>query len=258
MPAPSSSRARSRSASSSSAASKTPPAEAPLAAEVLSRPGPFGVAVAASGAPPWHYWPAVALAALLSGLSYALLLRPGVELAAAEARAAGQAAQFTPPWLTHIGNAFGNVFLTVVTFGVMWGLGRLAVRTSEASAPAVPVPQVFAATFTLPIMLSVLVLAVIFLTPASAWALDVARVDAAQGQPLLLQRAALIAGARTPAALALILASLLGTAAQCVLAARALRPLTPRAGWAALWPLLPALGLQLLGLAPLLLARAGS
>ncbi|MDO4245821.1 MAG: hypothetical protein Q4C89_07355 [Deinococcus sp.] len=251
MPASSSSRTRSR---------PTPPPapEAPLAAEVLSRPGPFGAAVAASGVPPWHYWPAVALAALLSGLSYALLLRPGVNLAAEAARAGGQAAQFTPPLLTHVGNAFGNVFLTVLTFGVMWGLGRLATRTAASPAAAVPVAQVFAATFTLPILLNVLVLALVFLTPAAAWALDAGQVAAAQGQPLLLQRAALAAAAQTPAALALIAASLLGTVAQCVLAARALRGLTPRAVWVGLLALLPALGLQLLGLAPLLLARAAS
>lgn len=250
MPASSSSRTRSR-------PKPPPPPEAPLAAEVLSRPGPFGAAVAASGVPPWHYWPAVALAALLSGLSYALLLRPGVNLAAEAARAGGQAAQFTPPLLTHVGNAFGNVFLTVLTFGVMWGLGRLATKAASPS-PAVPVPQVFAATFTLPILLNVLVLALIFLTPATAWALDAGQVAAAQGQPLLLQRAALAAAAQTPAALALIAASLLGTAAQCVLAVRALRGLTPRAVWVGLLALLPALGLQLLGLAPLLLARAAS
>lgn len=250
MPASSSSRTRSR-------PKPPPPPEAPLAAEVLSRPGPFGAAVAASGVPPWHYWPAVALAALLSGLSYALLLRPGVNLAAEAARAGGQAAQFTPPLLTHVGNAFGNVFLMVLTFGVMWGLGRLATKAASPSS-AVPVPQVFAATFTLPILLNVLVLALIFLTPAAAWALDAGQVAAAQGQPLLLQRAALAAAAQTPAALALIAASLLGTAAQCVLAVQALRGLTPRAVWVGLLALLPALGLQLLGLAPLLLARAAS
>ena len=235
---------------------------------MLTRPVPFGEAAVRSGA--GVYWGPVVVAALLSGLSYALLLRPGLDLAAQAARAAGQGAQVTPPLLTHVTNAFGSVFLTALTFGLMWGLGLLAGRVAgqqegpgreAATAPGetrpLPVAQVFSATFTLPILLSLLAVALTLLTPAASWAPDPAQVAAAQGSPLALQRAALASAAQTPAALVLVLGTLLGTAAQCVLAGRALRGAGAGAGaWpAALLPLLPALGLQLLGLLPLLLAR---
>ena len=243
-----------------------PVPEPPLPAEVLTRPAAFGEAAVRSGA--GVYWGPVAVAALLSGLSYALLLRPGLELAAQAARAAGQGAQVTPPLLAHVTNAFGSVFLTALTFGLMWGLGLLGGRVAgqrgdpgTATAPGgtrpLPVAQVFSATFTLPVLLSLLTVALTLLTPAASWAPGPAQVAAAQGSPLALQRAALVSAAQTPAALVLVLGSLLGTAAQCVLAGRALRGAGAGAGaWpAALLPLLPALGLQLLGLLPLLVAR---
>ena len=202
---------------------------------------------------------AARVAALLSGLSYALLLRPGLNLAAEAARAAGQGAKLTPPLLTHVTNVFGSVFLTALTFGLMWGLGLLGSRLGTAAGETrrLPVAQVFSATFTLPMLLSVLTLVLIALTPAASWALDPAQVTAAHGAPLALQRAALVSAAQTPAALVLVLGSLLVTAAQCVLAGRALRGAGAGAGsWpAALLPLLPALLVQLLGFLPLLVAR---
>ena len=241
-----------------------PPTSAPLPAEVLTRPEAFGAAVVRSGAGVGEYWLPVLVAALLSGLSYALLLRPGLNLAAEAARAAGQGAKLTPPLLTHVTNVFGSVFLTALTFGLMWGLGLLGGRLGSAAGETrrLPVAQVFSATFTLPILLSVLTLVLVLLTPAASWALDPAQVSAAYGAPLALQRAALASAARTSAALVLIGGSLLVTAAQCVLAGRALRGAGAGAGaWpAALLPLLPALGVQLVGLLPLLVARfaAGS
>lgn len=221
-----------------------PPA-APLAAEVLTRPAQFGAAVAQSGISAWHYWPAPALAALLSGLCYALLLRPALGVAA-------ESVQGTPPplLLTHIGNAFGSVFLTALSFAALWGFSRLV---AGQSGRGLPLAQVWSATFTLPILLALPVLLLTLLTPAAA--LDPAQVAAAQGQWLALQRVALRAAAQTPAALLLVAVTLLTPAAQCFLAYRALRPLSPQAGLVAGLPLLPALGLGLLGLLPLLLLR---
>lgn len=235
------------------------PTSAPLPAEVLTRPEAFGAAVVRSGAGVGEYWLPVLVAALLSGLSYALLLRPGLNLAAQAAHTAGQGAKLTPPLLTPVTNVFGSVFLTALTFGLMWGLGLLGSRLGTAAGETrrLPVAQVFSATFTLPMLLSVLTLVLIALTPAASWALDPAQVTAAHGAPLALQRAALVSAAQTPAALVLVLGSLLVTAAQCVLAGRALRGAGAGAGaWpAALLPLLPALLVQLLGFLPLLVAR---
>lgn len=199
----------------------------------------------AARAPLGHYWPAPALAALLSGLCYALLLRPGLGVAA------GLAKDTQPPLLlTHVGNGFGSVFLTVLSFAALWGFSRLA---AGEEGKRLPLAQVWSASFTLPILLALPVLGLTLLTPAPT--LDPAQVAAAQGQWLALQRVALRAAAQTPAALLLIAVTLLAPAAQCWLAYRALRPLTPRAGVIAGLPLLPVLGLGLLGLLPLLLLR---
>ncbi|SEJ14334.1 hypothetical protein SAMN04488058_104121 [Deinococcus reticulitermitis] len=229
-----------------------PPPPPPLAAELLSRPAAFGAEVVRSGAPAWHYWPAVLVSGLLAGLCYALLLRPGINLAAQTA--AGPAG--LPPVLTHVTNGLGSLFLTAVGFGVLWGLGRLGAGPGREPGGA-RAAQIFGASFALFVPLYLLVLALIVLTPAPAWVPDAAAVRQAGGDLLALQRAATVSAAQTPAALALILVSLLGTAAQCALAFPALRAAGGRAAPGALLPLLPALGVQLLGLLPLLLARWG-
>ncbi|WP_243759721.1 hypothetical protein [Deinococcus radiodurans] len=128
------------------------PTSAPLPAEVLTRPEAFGAAVVRSGAGVGEYWLPVLVAALLSGLSYALLLRPGLNLAAQAAHTAGQGAKLTPPLLTHVTNVFGSVFLTALTFGLMWGwvywaagsarrrAKRGACPSRRSSAPLSPCP----------------------------------------------------------------------------------------------------------------------
>lgn len=235
------------------------PDPAPLATELLTAPRGFGLRLARSDAPWWHYWPVVVVTALLSGVAYAALLRPGLNLAATEAlRAAGQGTAAAPTFLSHVTNAFGGLFLSLITAGLMGGLGRLGagrgrdVRGARAA-------HVFSASFALLAPLYVLVIVLVGLTPAASWALPSAAVQTAGGQLLELQRAALHSAAQTPAALALLFVALLGTAAQCALAYPALRETTgspARAALGAALPLLPALAAQLVGMAPLLLARA--
>lgn len=235
-----------------------PPPAPPLPAELLTRPAAFGAEVVRSGAPAWHYWPAVFGSGLLAGTCYALLLRPGINFAAqAAAGPAGTGPAGLPPALTHLTNGLGSLFLTALTFGTLWGLGRLGAGPGRAPGGA-GVPQIFGASFALFIPLFLLVLGLILLTPAAAWVPDAAALKAAGGDLLALQRAAAVTAAHTPAALALILVSLLGTAAQCALAFPALRAAGGRAAAGALLPLLPALGVQVLGLLPLLLARFGT
>lgn len=231
-----------------------PPPPPPLPAELLTSPGAFGLKLSQASTVAWQYWPAPVVAALLAGMAYALLMRPGLNLAAAEALAAGNADAFSPTVLTHVVNAFGTFFLTILTFLTMWGLGRLALKPARQAR----VPEVYSATFVLLIPLYLLVVILIFLTPASAFALNPAAVTAAQGQPLELQRAALSAAAHTPAALAFVLVTLLGTLGQFAYALPALKGTTgsARLPWrGVLLPLLPTLFIAGLGVAPLLVAR---
>ncbi|WP_226991471.1 hypothetical protein [Deinococcus gobiensis] len=234
------------------------PDPAPLAVDLLTAPRQFGRALGRADTAWWTYWPVPVVTALLSGVAYALLLRPGLNLAAAETlRAAGQSGSAAPTFLSHVTNAFGSLFLTFITLGLMWGLGRLGAGRGRDVRGA-RVPEIFSASFALLAPLYLLVAVLVLITPAASWALPPAAVQAAQGNLLELQRAALHSAAQTPAALALFFVTLLGTAAQCALAYPALRETTGSAARAALGaglPLLPALAAQLVGVAPLLIAR---
>lgn len=231
---------------------------APLAAELLTAPRGFGAKLAQADTPAWHYWPVLAVTALLAGLAYALLMRPGLNLAAQEAiKAAGQAGSATPTFLSHVTNAFGTVFLTAFTFLVMWGLGRLGTGPGP-NTRGPRVAEVYSATFALLAPLYLLTIVLTLFTPAQAWALSPGEVSAAGGNLLELQRAAMHSAAQTPAALALIITSLLGTLAQFGLAYVALRETVRKDGRAALGvllPLLPVLLIQFIGVAPLVMSR---
>lgn len=194
---------------------------------------------------------------MLGGLCYALLLRHGLNQAAAETvKAAGQNAA-APTFITHFVNAFGTFFLTTLTFGAMWGLGHLGTGQSEKKAH---VPEIYSASFSLLIPLYLLCLVLTLLTPAAAWAIDPVRLAAANGDALALQRAALHMAAHTPAALLFVAVTLLGTLGQFMLAYPALRETTGDAGRAlraVMLPLLPALLLALLSVGTLLAGRLG-
>ena len=235
------------------------PDPTPLAVDLLTAPRQFGRALGRADTVWWTYWPVPVVTALLSGVAYALLLRPGLNLAATETlRAAGQSGSAAPTFLSHVTNAFGSVFLALITLGLMWGLGRLGAGRGQDPRGA-RVPEIFSASFALLAPLYLLVIVLVLATPAASWVLPAAAVEAAQGNLLELQRAGLHSAAQTPAALALFVVTLLGTAAQCALAYPALRETTGSAARAALGaglPLLPALAAQLVGVAPLLIARA--
>lgn len=235
-----------------------PGQEPPLPLELLTAPRGFGQKLSESETQPWQYWPAFVITAVLAGLSYALLMRPGLNLAAAEAlRAAGQADAPAPTFLSHVTNGFGTFFLTVLTFLLMWGLGRLGAGQGKDTRGA-RVAEIYSASFALLTPLYLLTIVLVLFTPQTAWALNPTEVAASKGQLLELQRAALHSAAQTPAALALIITSLLGTLAQFGLAFFALRETTAKASQAALGvllPLLPALAVQFIGVAALLLSR---
>lgn len=235
-----------------------PPAlgEVPLPAEVLTSPGTFGEKLTNSTTVAWQYWPVPVLAGLLGGLAYALLLRPGLNLAAQEALNASAQGASMPTLFTHAVNVLGSFFLTALTFAVMWGLGRLGSGGNLMRPPKVA--EVYSATFTLMLPLYLLVIVLTLFTPAHAWALNPADISAAQGDALKLQHAALQSAARTPAALTLMIVTLLGTLTQFSLAYPALRATTgkpARALLGVLLPLLPALLIQFIAVAPLVLAR---
>lgn len=234
---------------------KEPP---PLPLELLTAPRTFGQKLMLSETVAWQYWPAFVVTSLLSGLAYALLMRPGLNLAAAEAlRAAGQPNAPAPTFLSHVTNGFGTFFLTVLTFLFMWGLGRLGAGNGQDTRGA-RVAEIYSASFALLAPLYLLTIVLVLFTPAAAWALNPTEVAASKGQLLELQRAALHSAAQTPAALALIVTSLFGTLAQFGLAYVALRETTAKASQAVLGvllPLLPALAVQFIGVAALLMSR---
>lgn len=232
-----------------------PEQPAPLPAELLTAPRQFGQSLMAAGTTSWQYWFVPALAGVLSGAAYALLMRAGLNEAAQEAARAGKTV--TPAILTHITGAFGSFFLTALTFVCMWGLGRLGSGPGrDTRGPKVA--EVYSASFALVIPLYLLTIVLVLLTPASAWALDTQAVQAARGDLLKLQQAAVASAAQTPGALALILTSVLGTAAQFGLAYPALRETLgqpARALLGVLLPLIPALLVQFINAAPLFLSR---
>ncbi|UQN05604.1 hypothetical protein [Deinococcus sp. QL22] len=244
----------SRSSRSRKPAPIVPPpatASAPLPIDLLSGPRGFGVQLAESEPLTWRYWAAVVVPAALSGVAYALLVRPAAQLAAELTNTAA------PPLIAHMTNAFGSFFLTVLTFAVMWGLGRLGAGRGK-SLRGSRVAEIFSASFALLVPLYLLVIVLALSTPAAAWLPSEAALAAAGQNPQQIQRAALGAAAQTSGALALAFATLLGTAAQCVLAFFALRVTVGHIGRAALGaflPLLPALIIGFIAIAPLILAR---
>lgn len=217
------------------------PAPAPRPAELLTGPRTFAARLARTPPQVTRYLGAVALGSALSGVAYALLVRPAATLAA------GLTPNGAPVLLTHVTNAFGGLFLGLLTFGALWGGAHLLARREARAA------EVYGASFALlpPLYLAVILLTL--LTPAAAWVPEQAAGTARQ-----VERAALRDAAHTPAALALYTAAFLGTAAQGLLAYPAFRTLgvaPARALAAAILPLLPALAVQALGLAPVLLNR---
>lgn len=220
-----------------------PPEEptAPLPAELLTGPGEFADRLSPTDPVGWRYLGVVMLAGVLSGVAYALLVRPAANLAAEAARAA------PPGALTHITNVVGGMFLTVLTFALMWGLGRLGGGRESRSG------EVYGASFAVFVPLYLLVIIWTVLTPGGAF--EPAVLPAGTGG---VEDAALRTAARTPAALALLTVTLLGLGIQFALAFRAMRVLTgsmPRALAGTLLPLLPALAVQLIAISPLLSRR---
>lgn len=217
-----------------------PPPPALLPTDILTGPAQFAARLSATEVRPQRFVGVVLLSALLSGVAYALLVAPAANLAA-------QAVENGPPvLLTHLTNAFGGLFLGVLTSLVLWGVGHLCARGPGRAA------EVYGATFSLLPPLYALVMVLTLLLPPPGLA------EQMGGAARQIERAALHVTAHTPAALALYAVSLLGTAAQGALAYPAFRALTGEPGRAALastLPLLPALAVQLLGLAPLLFNR---
>lgn len=216
-----------------------PPAEAPLAAELLGAPRAFFQRLRRAEPKAWRYAAPVVLAALLAGVLYALLLRPVVA-----ASAGGEGA--LPAFTAHVTNAFGTLFLTVLGAGLMAALGQLgAGREGRA-------PEVYGATFTLlpPLYLGLALLLLVW--PQPEWPAFLLASDAPERQQVTLE-----AVMRWPLARVTVLAMLLAPLAQFALASLGFLTLTGdrrRALLGTLLPLLPALGLTALGLAPLLTA----
>ncbi|MBB5296498.1 hypothetical protein E5F05_11280 [Deinococcus metallilatus] len=216
-----------------------PPPAAPPAAELLTAPGAFFEQLRAAEPKAWRYVAPVLLTALLAGVLYALLLRPVVAAVAGLEHTA-------PAFAAHAINAFGTFFLTVVGAAVMAGLGVLGAGREGRAA------EVYGATFVLLPPVYLLLAALLLVLPGP----EVTR--AAPGADLLaVQRAALHAVAQAPLARVTVLVMLLGTLAQFAFAYRGFLTLTGdrwRALLGTLLPLVPALLLTTLGLAPLLVA----
>ncbi|MFC6662256.1 hypothetical protein [Deinococcus multiflagellatus] len=146
----------------------------------------------------------------------------------------------------------GGAFLTLFTYGLMWGLGRLGAGRAGRAA------EVYGASFALLPPLYLLVTALALLTPEAAWRPDPAALAQAGENSRKVQQLALAGLAQTAPAALLLAVTVLGTAAQCALAFPAFAVLTGRPARAAagtLLPLLPALAVGFIALAPLLFSR---
>lgn len=213
----------------SPAPAPAPQPSAPPPAELLTGPRLFARALAPTPPRAWRYLAVVGLSSLLSGVAYAALLR--------------RAGLGSP-----IVDALGGTFLGGLTFLLLWGLGRLG------SGKAGRAGEVYGATFALLAPLYLLSIVWTLLTPAAAFVPSPELVAAAGDA----QRAALRAAAQTQAAFLLLLVSVGGVVGQCGLAFFAFRELTGRVGAAVLGaalPLLPALIVQFVGIAPLIVGR---
>lgn len=223
------------------------PAEpaAPLPTEFLTGPRVFAQRLAPTDPVAWRYLGVTVLSAALSGVAYAALVSPAVNLAAGVAGGAS-------PLLVHVTNAVGGAFLAMFTFLLMWLLGWLGAGRAGRAA------EVYGASFALLPPLYLLVTVVALLTPRDAWMPAAGALAQAGSDNQAVQRLALAGLARTPAAFLLLAVTMLGTAAQCALSFPAFRELTGRPGRAllgALLPLLPALAVGFIALAPLLFQR---
>ncbi|WP_189063519.1 MULTISPECIES: hypothetical protein [Deinococcus] len=222
-----------------------PSEAAPLPTEFLTGPRVFAQRLAPTDPVAWRYLGVAALSAVLSGVAYAALVRPSVTLAAEVAGGAS-------PVLVHVTNAIGGAFLAMFTFLLMWLLGWLGAGRAGRAA------EVYGASFALLPPLYLLVTVVAFLTPQAAWMPAPDALAQAGQDSQAVQRLALAGLARTPAAFLLLAVTMLGTAAQCALSFPAFRELTGRPGRAllgALLPLVPALAVGFIALAPLLFQR---
>ncbi|GGM01711.1 hypothetical protein GCM10010841_07740 [Deinococcus aerophilus] len=223
-----------------------PPPEAPLPTELLLSPRTFARKLGGTELLWWRYLGVVAVAGLLGGVAYALLVRHAAVFAAA---ASGSSA---PTLATHLVNTLGTTFLTVLIFVLMWGLGRVGAGLAGRAA------EVYAASFALMPPLYLLVIIWGLLTPAAAFLPDATVTGSLTGDPRTLERAALAQTAQTSAGFLLVVVTLLGTAAQFGFVYAAMRELTGQTGRAVLGTLLPglpALAVQLIAVSPLVFAR---
>lgn len=229
-----------------------PPPDAPWPTELLSGPRGFARKLAQTELLWWRYLGTVALAGVLDGVAYAVLVRHAAGFAAAVNSPVGGGAG--PTLATHLVNLLGTTFLTVLTFVLMWGLGRVGSGLQGRAA------EVYAASFALMPPLYLLVTVWALLTPAAAFLPDAALTSDLGNDPRVLERAALAQTAQTSAGFLLVTVTLLGTAAQFGFVYAALRELTgsgrpARAALGTLLPLLPALAVQLIAVSPLVFAR---
>lgn len=205
-----------------------PDSGAPLPTALLSGPRIFAQHLQGVAPRWWRYAGVAALSSVLSGVAYAVLVRQ---------------ASVSP-----VLDVLGGTFLGALSFVLMWGLGHLGAGREGRAA------EVYGATFALLPPLWLLVIVWTLLTPAAAWAPQGAGAGASADD---LSRAALRAAGGTQAGFLLMLVALLGTLAQFGLALPALLTLTGQPGRALLGillPLLPVLAVQLVSIAPLLIA----
>ena len=218
---------------------------APLPTLLLTGPRVFAAALAPTTPRAWRYGAVVVLSSVLSGLAYTLVVRHATVHAAT---VAGTPVPGLPALLVDV---LGGMFLGLLTAVLMWGLGFLGAGRAARSA------EVYGASFALLPPLWLLVILWTLLTPAAAWLPDAAALQAAGSNLGNLQIAGLRTAAGTQAGFLLLVVTLLGTVAQCALAFPALRVLTGkplRAALGSLLPLLPALLVQFVGVAPLAIA----
>lgn len=220
--------------------------EPPTPATLLVSPRSFAAQLAEVDLVWWRYVWVPVVSGLLGGLAYTLLVRHAAVFAAANSDAAA------PGLATYAVNTLGTTFLSVFVFVLMWGLGRVGSGFRGRAA------EVYGASFALMPPLYLLVIVVTLFTPAATFVPDAARASELGSDPRVLERAALAVSAQTSAGFALIMVTLLGTAAQFGFVYAALRHLTERpvqAVMGTLLPLLPALAIALIGVSPLLFAR---
>lgn len=223
-----------------------PPAPAPLPTELLTGPRLFAAHLKATPQVWWRYIPVVVISSALAGLAYGLLTRPAALFAAEQVQAP------LPGFAFLLVNLLSGIFLGLLAFGLMWGLGRLG--AGRDSRPA----ELYGASFALLPPLWLLSIVWTLLTPRAAFQPGAEATAQAGNVAKDLEIAALHATAQTSAAFLLLLITVLGTLAQFALAFPALKESTGRTSRAllgTLLPVLPTLVVQFIGIAPLMIAR---